>query len=469
MSDRNPFTDEAELADALRRHYRSQVDGVDFEPISADDIRAAAKPPSQRPRWLLAAAAAIIVIALAVIPLVLTQLTQGGVTAQPATVSPTESATARGQSPTWSPRLPSPVDVTGYAQAVIDDSVYLLAGITGGTCRLDAYRYRSGPDLWQQLAVGPKRPTAACASVQVFASGTRIYLLIDAGDGQDAATRSEFYAFDTEDDTWTKVNGPRLQGRPDCTAIGLSDGIFCLDAASGTGSNPVGFAQFDFTTRTWTSATIQLAGGQARLSVGVHGVNVAGDDQILLDARLPGGAVVLALWDPAADRVSQQFSHPGTGAALAEAQLADGRLFFAPPADPAAQGLAGSDPRGTTGLILDLNTGQWSSVEVPHPAGPLTMTTPSDGSWALRLYGPDASGYVLVNGYLFQPRQNRWLAVAPLPAVERGSEPHLWVGGSVLCRTSDPLNCWGLDAGPLAQVARPVTAAQISSSNAQVR
>ena len=145
-------------------------------------------------------------------------------------------------------------------------------------------------------------------------------------------------------------------------------------------------------------------------------------------------------------------------------------MFFTPPTDPAAQGIAGTDRRATTALLFDLASRRWATVEVPHPDGPLTTTMPSLADWTVPFYGSGAWGYVLANGYLYEPGNGRWLAVAALPDAEPGATAsHAWVGGSLLCRTASPLNCWGLSAGPLTQLGQRVDPAAISASNAQVR
>jgi len=473
MTDRDPFTDRADLEDALRRHFRDEVARTDFRPISADEIRTAARlsTPARRPRWLLAVAAAVVLV-VAVVPIVAEQLNRRPVLAVPATVSPTSTPAAPGDRPSWTPRLPAPVDATRYAQVAIDDAVYLLAGVSRqGACSLNAYRYRPGPDLWTQLADGPERPRATCDSTRAFVSGSRIYLTVDADESAPPADRMEFYSYDTDDDEWATPQRPAPQGGTTCTPVGLPSGIFCLDDVAAPTAAPATFQYFDFATRAWTPGEAQLAGGQTRQSVSAHSVRVKGLDQVVLDARLPGGGIALALWDPVAKRLGEQTSHGGTVVELGTAQVTSaGSVFFAPPADPLAVGINGNDPRATTALLVDLASKRWASVEVPHPKSPLTTATPSSAEWALPFYGSSAAGYVLVNGYLYEPGAGRWLAVPRLPDAETApSASHAWVGGALLCRTSSPLNCWGLSAGPLARLAGQIDPTAISAGNAQVR
>ncbi|MDQ7992994.1 MAG: hypothetical protein AAGC63_07395, partial [Propionicimonas sp.] len=256
-----------------------------------------------------------------------------------------------------------------------------------------------------------------------------------------------------------------------CTPLGLEDGIFCLDEAAAPSSGPVTFHWFDYSSATWVPGEALVASGQDRLSVAAHAVTIADRDLVLLDVRLPGGGIALATYDPGNGRVGHEAGSPGTGASLGPAQPAgDGTVYFTPPSDPVREGLEPGDPRAVTALVVDLAAGQWRTLEVPHPDGPLTRTSPSDAAWALRFYSAETAGDVLANGYLYRPGQRRWLAVPGLPVPEAASSgPYAWVGSSLLCRTGEPLNCWGVAAAPLEQLATVLDPAEITASNAQVR
>ncbi|MFT4215688.1 MAG: hypothetical protein QM619_00650 [Micropruina sp.] len=466
----DPFSDRSELEDALRRHFRAEVDRTDFRPLTVEELSAAepAKAPSRRSRWLLGAAAAVVTVGVAV-QVVVGQLSQSPVNGIPATVSASGTPGGTATAPLWTPRLPAPVDVGRYAQVTVDGAVYLLAGrAEDGSCRLDAYRYQPGPDLWQRLADGPGRPRTACAETWAFASGSRIYLMVDGGSGA-GASRMELYSYDTGDDAWARLTGPALPDDAGCTPLGMDYGIFCLDG-TGSGAAPIGFHSFDFAGRRWTTGEAQLAGGQTRLSVRAHRVSLPGGERVLLDARLPGGGISLVTWDPATGTLDDPIGHRGTGTDLGVAQITgDGWVYANPPTDPAALGIAGDDPRATTGLAVNLATQSWHTVVVPHPAGPLATALPSDAGWALRYYGAQASGYVDANHYLYRPGQQSWLAIGPLPPPGAGGGEYGWVGNVLRCQSDAPRNCWGLTVRSLSEVARPLDQAAIDSSNAQVR
>lgn len=477
MTSRDPFSERAELEEALRRHYRAEVDRTDFAPISATEILRASRADAapRRSRWLLpvAASAALVLTGSAIIGQLGSRPISAVPAPTPASTVPTAGTPGTGVAPAWTPRLTAPVDVARHAQTVVDDAVYLLAGVADDqTCELDGYRYLAGPDLWQRLAPGPERTAPDCAATAAFALGSRIYLTVDAGPGAVAQSRVELYSYDTEDDSWDRLPGPDLPAGETCTPVGLSTGIFCLDqAADAASAAPVTFHWFDPATRQWTPGEVQIADGQQRLSVTPEVVRLAGEEQVLLDARLPGGRIALATYDPVTRRLDGQTSHAGTGADLGPAQVtATGAVYFNPPEDPPSQDIAAGDPRATTALVADLGSLTWWTVEVPHLDGPLTATSPSEVAWAMRFYAASAAGYVNANGYLYEPNQRHWLAIAPLPEPEAGvAVPYAWVGGSLRCRSVEPLNCWGVAAGPLLQVATPIDPAAITASNAQVR
>lgn len=469
MADDDPFTGRSELEEALRRHFRDEVARTDFQPFRLDELQQPRPAPvrPRRNRWLLAAAAGVAVVVGAT-QLIIGQLTQGPVTAIPASATPSAGPVQASTAPLWTPRLPAPVDVERYAQVGLNGSVYLLAGrSTEGTCRLDGYRYQPGADLWQQLADGPARGRQ-CAASYAFASGSRIYVMIDAG-AKATGDRMELYAYDTVDNAWTTFHDAGLPDDSGCTPVGLDEGIFCLDQSDEASGAPIGYHRFSFADRRWTSAAVQPGGGRTRLSVAPLRVNLAVGERVLLDTRLPSGGIVLTDWDPATGRFAELTEHAGTGAELGAAQLtADGTAYFNPPADPAGQGIPASDPRATTGLAVELGQARWQSVVVPHPGGPLISQTPSDAGWALRYYGAQASGYVNANGYLYRPDRRSWLAIAPLPAPEAGKGRVGWVGSALQCQRAAPRNCWGLSARPLAELATPLDQAAIEASNARV-
>ena len=464
MNDREPRHD-AGLEEALRRHYREQVRQATFRPISPAELRAA-RTWRRRPRpvaRILAVAAGLALVLSGGAVLWAQQAARPviGLPAQTPTAGPVPS-TPDGSStrPTWTPRVTAPVDPTRFTQAVVGDTVYLLAShAPGDACTLDGYGYSTGPDAWRRLADGPERPTTSCEQAAAFAAGTRIYLLIQSGQPGPGV---ELYSFDTDGDTWTTLPRLATDAGEACTAAAVRTGIVCLDDASRPGSGPVGLHWFDYDNRSWSHRELAVAAGQPRVAVEAHPFRLADRDVVLIAARLAGGGLSLATYDPETGVLGAALTDSAVEHALGTAQVTDTGYVFFPPADA----------EGTTGLVANPGNGQWATVEVPRSGGLLAQQSPSDGAWALHHFGTEAAGYVLVNGYLYRPHERRWYAVPPLPDPDQDSgptSPLAWVGESTQCRTTEPLNCWGLAAGGLGGLLVDVDAADISASNAQPR
>ncbi len=294
-----------------------------FEPLAADDIRAAAERPSRRVRtpWLFAVAA-VVVLVLAVTPLIVSQWGRQGVTAVPSARTPGQPTATAGTAPSWSPRWAAPVDVAPYAQVVVDDAVYLITAIDDGEgCRLAGYRYVVAPDLWDALPAGPRVVADDCATANAFASGSRIYVLTTAKSGA-----QRLYSYDTDTGTWANAPTPK-QSATNCTPVALTFGIFCLYATPGSGETMLRFQWFDYQRRPWTTGQAQV-GAQPWVSATAQQIRRNGTDQVLLAVQAANGAVDLAVWNAATGTLGQQFSNPGTGARLTAAQVTGDRVFY---------------------------------------------------------------------------------------------------------------------------------------------
>lgn len=463
MNDRESRRD-AELEDALRQHYREQVKRTAFRPISPAELRAA-RTWRRRPRpvtRMLAVAAGLVLVLSGGAVLWAQQAARPviGVPARTPAAEVTSTPATESTRPTWTPRVTAPVDPSSYAQAVVGDTVYLLASRTPGQpCALEGYSYSTGPDVWQRLADGPERPATTCQSTAAFAVGTRIFVVIQDGA---AAPALELYSYDTDSDSWTALPALASESGGACSPAAVRTGIVCLEDASRPGSGPVTFHWFDYDRRAWSQGELAVAPGQPRLAVEAHPFRLADRDVVLIAARLAGGGLSLATYDPETGNLGAAMTNSTVEGVLGEGQATSTGFVFFPPADPDS----------TTGLAASLASGQWWTVEVPRVGGLLAQQSPSDAAWALHHFGAEATGYILVNGYLYRPDEQRWYAVAPLPDPDEDSgpaSPLAWVGESTQCRTSEPLNCWGLAAGGLDSVLTDVDKAAIAASNAQPR
>ncbi len=464
MNDRDSRQD-ADLEDALRRLYRDQVKETAFRPISPAELRAArAWQRRRRPVARILAVAAGLALVLSGGAVLWAQQAARPVIGVPARTPTADGATptpdGSSAQPTWTARVTAPVDPSGYAQAVVNDTVYLLASRTSGRpCTLDGYSYSTGPDVWRRLADGPARPATSCASTAAFAVGDLIYLVIQ---GDPPAPSVELYSYDTERDTWTTL--PDLGGEAGeaCSPGAVASGIFCVDDASGPSSEPVAFHWLDYENRCWSRGELAVAPGQPRVAVEAHPFRLADRDVVLIAARLASGGLSLATYDPETGVLGGAMTNSAVEAALATGQPTSTGFVFFPPADP----------EGTTGLAASPASGQWWTVEVPRAGGLLAQQAPSDAAWVLHHFGAQARDYVLVNGYLYRPDERRWYAVPPLPNPDEDSgpaSPLAWVGESTQCRTAAPLNSWGLATDGLAGVLVDIDDAAIAASNAQPR
>lgn len=433
-----------ELADALREHFARDVRRTGFAPITAAEIRQAATTGRRRSglAWLAVAAALAVLVPSGIIA---AQLLSRAVPAVPV---PSEIVTATPGTPTethpagWFRRVTGPVAVAGYAQANLDDLVYLIAARPkDGSCQLEGYRYHPAVDIWQALPEGPAYP-GECTTPQVFARGGGLDVVVADG--------PQLYRYAAGSSTWRTLPVPEADT---CDPVGLEAGVFCL---AGHGLE---YRFYDANAARWREGDLDLGlDGEPTTMVDARRVERAGREAVLIVALRGSGELATASWDPVSRLLEPVSSHPGTGHQLAEIQTtADGFAAFVM-----------DDPSTDTALILEVDSGGWRTVEIPRPGGRIFHEQPSDAAWVLRVF-PDAADRVVLHGYLYRPSDGSWSAVAPLPPVELGTEPHDWVGASGVCRRAAPFNCWGLSVGGLAEVLTEVDPAAIAASNRQPR
>ncbi|MGC3954419.1 MAG: hypothetical protein QM804_09250 [Propionicimonas sp.] len=437
-----------EFTDALREHFAREVDRVGFEPITGAEIRWAATEPAPRRRrltWLAVAAALVVLVPGGFIA---ARLLSSPVPAVPA---PTEVVPATPGVPTattppvasWFPRLTAPIALDGYAQASLDDAVYLVAALPeDGACRLQGYRYQPAVDTWQALPPGPTYPGKECATPRTFARGNGVDVVI-------AGERARLYRYSAGSSAWKTLPAPPDQA---CDPVGLTTGVFCL-----TGESGLEYQVYDAAAGRWREGEFYLGAGDPPEAVTVRRAEVAGREAVWLVAER-GGEVLAGSWDPVSGTVSRVNPHPGLGQRVTDVQItADGFAV-----------LTADDPAADTALVLELASGNWRTVAVPLPGGRIFRDQPSDAGW-VRLVFPEAADLAVVNGYLYRPVDGSWSAAEPLPLPEPGSEVHGWVGTTGVCRRQPPFNCWGLSVGSLAEVLSAVDPAAIVASNEQVR
>ena len=432
-----------EFTAALREHFAREIGEARFQPITATGIRQAAGRPAPRRGvgWLaLAAALAVLVPGGLVVAQLLsrpvTAVPSPTIAASPGTVTPTAGQPAAG----WFRRVTAPVQVDGHAQASLDGAVYLIAAQPGGgSCRLGGYRYDPAIDSWQTLPEGPAFRGDDCAASLAVTSGKAVDVLVDS-DGH------RLYRYTPGDSTWTNLELPTDAS---CDPVGTDAGVFCLQPA-----DPDGVLGYQFRDQSgWRNGIVNLGLGERPERVSAHRVDLAGREVVLLIASRPGGEVVAATWDPTTRALSKPTSRAGVAQTVQV--TADGFAVL-------------SGEESDTAAVLNLATGEWSSIEVPLPGGPLTHEQPSDAAWVVRAL-PEAADRVVLGGYLYRPADGGWAAASALPRVETGTAAHDWVGTTGVCRRLSPFNCWGLSVGVLADLLSAVDPAAITASNDQVR
>lgn len=445
-------TEPPELTTALRQHLADEVSRASFEPIAAGDIRQLAGAPAPRRRgvgWLAVAAALAVLIPGGVV------LARAWLRPIPAVPAPTVVATPSTATPTagpspaasWFLRITAPVAVGDYAQVNLDGAVYLVTVQgNGGSCRLQGYRYDPGIDLWQALPAGPAYPSNDCAPPVAFARGKGVDVVVfDRG--------PQVHRYLPASSTWQTLAPP--DNLTACAPVGLDEGVFCLQPTAG---RELEYRFYDAAATRWREGFLDLGLDEPPAAVTAHRVTVSGRERVLLVAAFGDGGMVAATWDPATRALAQPTAHPGTGQPLAILQTTgDGYAV-----------LTADDPAADTGLVLELATGSWRTLDVPLPGGPLGREQPSDADWVVRVFD-EASDRVVIGGYLYRPADGSWAAAPALPRVEPGDDQHDWVGDTGVCRRVAPFNCWGLSVGSLPEVVTAVDPAAITASNDQIR
>lgn len=461
-----------EFVAALREHLARDAGRTSFRPLTGAEIRrAAAEPgsgegplrgravgagprvraePTRRPRsaigWLAVAAALVVLIPGG---LAVAHLLSRSVPAVPIptmAASPTAATPSDDQPPvaSWFRRVTAPVPVERYAQASVDGTVYLVAAASdGGSCRLQGYRYDPAIDLWQALPDGPEYP-GECTRPVASARGQGVDVMV-----VDGGPRLYRYAIATS--TWRSLGAP--DDATACDPVGLEAGVFCLQPTAGGG---VAYQFYDAAGARWRHGILGLDPGDLATVVTAQRFELDGRESVLIVQAQGNGELLVVTWDPASSSLAQPVTHPGTGHPLAIVQTtSDGFAVFTSDASAA-----------DTGVVLELATGTWRTIEVPLSAGPLAHERPSDAGWVLRSF-PETADRVVIGGYLYRPADGEWAAAEPLPRVEPGTDPHDWVGDTGVCRRMAPFNCWGLSVGGLSIT--PIDPAAISASNGRVR
>ena len=413
-----------------------------------------------RLRWLLPALAA-----LAVLALISTGALAQRPTAAPPAGTATASASASGQvspsgaAPTsphegiiqvkWVKRGPAPRDLYEFVEhkASVGAHDYFFRT---RDCRVQGYRHDTASDTWHALPPGPRRLGASCELYQVIAHGSDLYAVFDAPRGGTAALA----AFDTRTRTWTELPwaGGVLHGQ----VAGLDTGILVW---LHTGSRPLDYHFFSYTSGTWRTGSFD-PGVQANQSDSVEPVTVAGRPLLLLtswpNSDLPG-TVTFTTFDPLTGEIvvqaSRELSFDAMQAASQNEQVAAPGIVYVGPST--------YQSTARQGALLDLLTGEWSTLQLPVQAGdPYSVA-----DWVFPFFGAEAAPYVEANGFLYEPATQQWFAVpdagvAP-PDLESDEQVFFPAGPRQMCSTVRPGTCLAPDVGSPAQLRRPLEGSEL--------
>jgi hypothetical protein len=315
-------------------------------------------------------------------------------------------------------------------------------------CRVLGYSHERARDIWRSLPEGPRQKSGACELFAAFAHGASLYTVFERSDGEQVALS----VFDTGTRAWQALPWPigATRGR----VTGLDVGILFSRIRTDS-SLPLEYSFFEYSTRRWRQGSVDL--GVANTGEDVEAVTVAGRSLALFTVwplfDRPG-TLTITTFDPLRSQVVVQTSKEFSVDAL---QAAQGNLQVAAP------GIAYIGPwkqssAATEGTLLDLRTGDWSTLQLRVQ----TDDARSSADWVFDFYGNEAASFVVANEFLYEPSTQLWFAVPddgvtpPDRKAVDDDESFTRAGPQQRCSMLDAHPCWALDVGSLAETMRPL-------------
>lgn len=448
----------------------------------------------RRAPWIgVAAAVALIVAGVVLVPRLLPDRpVPAAPTPEPstssATAAPSPSLTgpARADWYRWSQAPDAPIDASDYQRVPAADGVYYVGGETREVagkeeCRLAPVRYVDlTTDQWSELPT-LNLPRGWCPE---GAMGRRddLYLLVGK-DGEDTVLAGEeanlpapqLWVHRAAAGAWEQLPSPSAKTGWG-NLVGLDDGFVRISTTDDEDGNPlaVEYSWFDYATATWREGEVSDQSPEVLRAAG----SFAYFDPVRVDGRLlvlfadwpegwTAGPMTFTTWDPATNQRVRQTSHELSVEVLQNAQ---GHLELADPGFVLIGSDSPANPR-TRAALVDLRDGTWSELEVPDRDGPISQRYPGAAHWAKPYFATELAGYVVANGYLYNPVTQRWLWVpwrdlTPSDMEVESGDPTVEIAASLRCDWGrPPLGCWRLDVDPLESVAGEFTAAEIAENN----
>ncbi len=432
-------------------------------------------------RWALGIGAAALVVGIGAVLLP----RPGGVPPVPAAPqspaatsvapSPSPSASRRENWYRWQRIGDAPIDLNVHPEVAAEHGYYLLGA--NGSCELTTYFYESASDRWDKLpALGNAKGWCVTGSAT---KGDDLYLLLGL-DSEDEVLAGEpggapglaFRRHNAASGAWEELPGPELGG---VEWTGLDRGLLGFRWLRGSDDELVGmgYSYFDYATGSWAEDDISDRSAEVlRAADGFwyQTVQVEGRSLVLFvdwPNLVEGGRMTFTTWDPT---TNQRVLQTGSEVSAAVMRSSQQHLEFAEPGFV----LVGNDSPGsveTASALVDLRDGTWSSLELPDQRGPIAQQQPSAAHWAKPYFGEALAGYVVANGYLYNPTTQRWFAlpwreVSPPAQNDESQSSVAPLGGRIECAWEKPRECWELVTDPLDSILIEVTAEQIAESNA---
>ena len=399
---------------------------------------------------------------------------------------PSLTGPARADWYRWSRAPDAPIDPSDYRRAPAAHGVYYVGGavreVAGKEeCSLSPVWYVDlATDQWSELP--PLDLPRGWCPVNAVAHQDDLYLLVgeDVSGAQDPGPDGslpplQLWRYQAASGGWEQLPSP--SARTGWGIVhGLDDGFVRIAPTLDEGGLPlvVEYSWFDYAAATWqegpvsddSEAVLWSAGSNLFYPVGVDG------RQLVLFVDWPldwqaGGTATLITWDPATNQRVRQISHDISAEVMSASA---GNLSFADPGFVLIGSLWTAAP-STQAALVDLRDGTWSELEVPDRSGAISQRYPGASEWAKTYFITELAGYVVANGYLYNPVTQRWLWVpshelAPPDQEFESGDGSVEVAPSLRCDWGrPPVGCWRLDVDPLETIVGEFTAADVAQNN----
>jgi N-acetylneuraminic acid mutarotase len=207
----------------------------------------------------------------------------------------------------WKTLAPMPTSLSMVAAGVVDNTIYVLSGVSADGIATSVYAYTPGSDGWTNKASMPVgRIGAAAAAVNgvLYAFG---------GSGDEGGVQ----AYDPRTDTWSVK--ARMTPRANAGAAVINGLIYLIGGNDGTGAIVSSVDVYDPSTDTWTKKASMPT---PRTMLAVAAIN----GTVYAVGGIGGAGNELEAYDPASDTWTQKAAMPTARRELTAAVL-NGELY----------------------------------------------------------------------------------------------------------------------------------------------